>query len=464
MKNQKIIGSIFGCYEIIGISEPKVQPSGQKKQMVVCKCRLCGSTHILQKDHVIHKNYQRCSNCPKETAAVDLTGQKFGQLTVLKQAENCILPSGQTKSQWVCQCSCGIICTVQASHLVSGHTKSCGCLVRNELAERRKINIIGNKYGRLTVVEGAKVINNIYKQKCICDCGNVVYVTTAQLTTGQVKSCGCMSSVAEYETEQWLKKMNITYKKQLSFEDCRNQKPLPFDFGIFNEKGNLIFVIELQGEQHYRAFTFHSESKEQKLLNLQKRQQLDKVKSDYCKANNIPLLTIKYTEFPIKEEILQKYYIQTINNSTNINYASLVKEVKDSHKTYKTCGFYQIDLEKRKILKKWNSLREIVSELGFIDSGILDCCSKRLKTYKGFGWAYAEDSFNLEEYLAFCTAPDKTASKAVIQFTKDTHEFIRQWNTATEAATYCNIKAHSITSCCRGAQKSAGGYYWEYLN
>lgn len=394
----------------------------------------------------------------------NLIGQKFGLLTVIKEAEDHVQPSGQHKKQFICKCDCGNICTVQKSHLTSGHTTSCGCIQKATTSRQRAINIVGNRYGKLTVLEGSQKINGVLKQKCQCYCGNIVYVKTSDLTTGKVKSCGCISSIAEYETEQWLKKMGITYKKQLSFEDCRNKKPLPFDFGIFDEKGNLIFVIELQGEQHYYAFTFHSESKEQKLLNLQKRQQLDKLKSDYCIANNIPLLTIKYTEFSIKEEIIQKYYTQVISNPTNINYMSLVKEVKESHRTYKTCGFYQIDLENRKILKKWSSLRDIVSELGFSDSGILDCCSKRLKTYKGFGWAYAEDSFNLEEYLAFCTTPNKTSSKAVIQFTKDAHEFIRQWDTATEAAASCNTKANLITNCCRGAQKSAGGYYWEYLN
>lgn len=313
MKNQEIVGSIFGCYEIIGISEPKVQPSGQKKQMVICKCRLCGSTHILQKDHVIHRNYQKCSDCPKETTVIDLTGQKFGNLTVLKQAENYILPSGQTKRQWICQCSCGTICTIQASHLVSGHTKSCGCLARNELSERRKINIIGNKYGRLTVVEGAEVINNIYKQKCICDCGNIVYVKTADLTTGKVKSCGCLSSVAEFELAQYLKQGNIIYKQQVTFENCKNIKALPFDFGIYNQNGDLLFLVELNGQQHYFPFTFDNESHDQKIKNLEKRQALDNIKQTYCQENKIPLLIIKYTDFNNKEEIFQKFYNTLLN-------------------------------------------------------------------------------------------------------------------------------------------------------
>lgn len=53
---------------------------------------------------------------------IDLTGQKFGRLTVIKRAEN-------TSSQnlWLCQCDCGNTTIVHASKLKSNHTRSCGC-------------------------------------------------------------------------------------------------------------------------------------------------------------------------------------------------------------------------------------------------------------------------------------------------------------------------------------------------
>lgn len=61
---------------------------------------------------------------------IDLTGQKFGHLTVIKRAEDKIQPSGQRKAQWLCKCDCkdNSIIVVDGSHLKSGHTKSCGCL------------------------------------------------------------------------------------------------------------------------------------------------------------------------------------------------------------------------------------------------------------------------------------------------------------------------------------------------
>lgn len=54
----------------------------------------------------------------------DLTGQKFGKLTVIKYLG---LDKGK-HSLWLCQCKCGKQTKVNTCHLKSGHTKSCGCL------------------------------------------------------------------------------------------------------------------------------------------------------------------------------------------------------------------------------------------------------------------------------------------------------------------------------------------------
>lgn len=67
----------------------------------------------------------------------DLTGMKFGRLTVLERAENYILPSsGKKRAQWLCECECGNRCVVQTSHLKSGHTQSCSCL-NKDITKRR---------------------------------------------------------------------------------------------------------------------------------------------------------------------------------------------------------------------------------------------------------------------------------------------------------------------------------------
>ena len=54
----------------------------------------------------------------------DLTGKKFGRLTVIKRVEN----DKSNRSQWLCKCECGKEAIVKSHYLTSGQKKSCGCL------------------------------------------------------------------------------------------------------------------------------------------------------------------------------------------------------------------------------------------------------------------------------------------------------------------------------------------------
>lgn len=58
---------------------------------------------------------------------IDLTGQRFGRLTVIERAEDHV--SGSQKFvQWICRCDCGAQCIVLGGALRRGNTQSCGCL------------------------------------------------------------------------------------------------------------------------------------------------------------------------------------------------------------------------------------------------------------------------------------------------------------------------------------------------
>lgn len=54
----------------------------------------------------------------------DITGQKFGRLTVIKISHK----NKQRKYKWLCKCECGNFLKVWGGNLKNGHTKSCGCL------------------------------------------------------------------------------------------------------------------------------------------------------------------------------------------------------------------------------------------------------------------------------------------------------------------------------------------------
>lgn len=115
----------------------------------------------------------------------DLTGRKFGRLTVIKY---------EGGSKWTCECDCGNIVQVPTGKLKSGHTRSCGCLARDTTRVSNKAKastadeVIGRKYGYLEVIDydpASKVCT------CRCDCGNIGKYDYNDLIYKVKKSCGC---------------------------------------------------------------------------------------------------------------------------------------------------------------------------------------------------------------------------------------------------------------------------------
>lgn len=97
----------------------------------------------------------------------------------------------------------------------------------------------------------------------------------------------CNESHGEKNISNYLDTHNIIYIKQYMFDDCKDKKALPFDFYL----PDLNVCIEYDGEQHFRVVDFFGGED-----GLKNRQFHDKIKTDYCKANNIPLFRIAYNE------------------------------------------------------------------------------------------------------------------------------------------------------------------------
>lgn len=60
--------------------------------------------------------------------AIDLTGQKYGKLTVVKRLKSKPYPCGGSSTVYLCKCECGNEITALAGNLKRGHTTSCGCV------------------------------------------------------------------------------------------------------------------------------------------------------------------------------------------------------------------------------------------------------------------------------------------------------------------------------------------------
>lgn len=97
---------------------------------------------------------------------------------------------GRRKGQsiWHCVCSCGTEKDIRAGVLRNGHTKSCG---KKDCAPLTvEVDLSGKQFGYLTVVK--------YELRkgwlCNCICGNTTNVKTYSLEKGHTKSCGCKSN------------------------------------------------------------------------------------------------------------------------------------------------------------------------------------------------------------------------------------------------------------------------------
>jgi hypothetical protein len=101
------------------------------------------------------------------------------------------------------------------------------------------------------------------------------------------------ASRGEMKIEDILTESGMPFKMEYSFPDLKspNGKPLRFDFVVFDDDGNIDFIIEYQGRQHYEASTKFGGKK-----GLYQQQFNDNKKRRFCALHGFTLIEIPYTE------------------------------------------------------------------------------------------------------------------------------------------------------------------------
>lgn len=116
------------------------------------------------------------------TRIIDISGQKFGKLTVIKMSDK---RNGSNDILWECLCDCGKTKLATSGNLRNGDAKSCGCLKNIDYD-----SFIGKTYGRLTILSFTKNNERVYVS---CECGEIKYKSWQDVKSGHTKSCGCLS-------------------------------------------------------------------------------------------------------------------------------------------------------------------------------------------------------------------------------------------------------------------------------
>lgn len=294
-----LTGQRFGWLVVIERAPGVPKSNGKFRTMWRCVCD-CGNTTIVSASHLKNGHTTSCGCKPRPTKAPDLIGQSFGRLTVL--ARSGFYRGGtHREAQWLCRCDCGNEVVKTTTYLRGSNCPSCGCAKSDKTSEVKRLDLVGKRFGFLTVVKSLPSKktsggNPVAMNECVCDCGNKAICSTNSLICGNTKSCGCLkSSYGEALVTDSLKSRGVRFKREFTFGDLKSDKgwPLRFDFAIFeSDTDKPSFLIEYQGVQHFKEVGSGLFAG----FGSQQRDVTDDQKREYCRKNGFPLYEIRYDE------------------------------------------------------------------------------------------------------------------------------------------------------------------------
>jgi hypothetical protein len=147
-------------------------------------------------------------------------------------------------------------------------------------------------------------VNTVTKVKIKCNKCNTIF---NQRPANHLRFNGCPKcneSKGENKVAKYLSEKNIKYTRNKIFKTLKNKSYLKPDFYL----DILNLLIEYDGEYHYLAK--RGSTPEIKQKNLEICQHRDKIKNEWAKANNIPLLRIPYWDFDRIEELIDAFIIK----------------------------------------------------------------------------------------------------------------------------------------------------------
>lgn len=165
------------------------------------------------------------------------------------------------------------------------------------------------KINDICLNEGYEVIKGYERSKKPMEilhikCGKTFFPTPYDFIRG-TRCPHCYRSKGEEVVKDFLIEYGLNFKEQFRIKECRNKRPLPFDFAIF-ENETLKCLIEYDGSQHFSPkFAFDKD-----IEGFKKLIENDSIKDRFCLENNIPLIRIKFvrSENPeiFKKKIFEK--------------------------------------------------------------------------------------------------------------------------------------------------------------
>lgn len=181
----------------------------------------------------------------------DITGYKYGKLTVMEQVEDYINPKGKHFAKWLCQCECGNFTEVSISNLTGGGVTSCGKCPHDKV--QVKENLVGQTFGKLTVLEQATDYispqgKHMARWLCECSCSehNRIIVGYTELKNGDTQSCGCLKREAHRDMFKKYNKYDLSGEYGIGWTTNTNEE-FYFDLEDYDKIKNYCWITSVDG-------------------------------------------------------------------------------------------------------------------------------------------------------------------------------------------------------------------------
>jgi len=186
-------GNVYGALTVI----ERVENSVHRMARWLCQC-ICGNTVVVNGVDLRNGGKRDCGCLSKKKnynygggrSLIDLTGQVFGNLTVMHQ----VVDEETGGKHWRCLCTCGRTRLVTGGVLRAGRANSCGVCPRSE-------DLAGRAFGKLTVIR-RNGDNDIWVCRCVC--GSTRSVCGTSLKNGATKNCGHKGLCGVLETAAFM--------------------------------------------------------------------------------------------------------------------------------------------------------------------------------------------------------------------------------------------------------------------
>lgn len=190
-----------------------------------CKC-VCDNPKWADKYNLLRGATKSCGCLHRERTAakhlIRIEGKRFGRLTALNKHKRV----GKWV-HWLCRCDCGCEKWVDGKHLRHGGTKSCGCLEQESRGKAQRLQLAGQQFGKLLVLNESKSVDSQMRWLCRCDCGTEKWLVASAIKSGNTRSCGCLQAIEAALSAQRRKQNRVALTDQQKAELRRIQVSEP---------------------------------------------------------------------------------------------------------------------------------------------------------------------------------------------------------------------------------------------